>query len=170
MSKHYVLMRDVITQYHPQFRKSTALCEYGLTNPHIFNVERLVEECMAAVGPYEFIDGDHADFSDGSDCKTASIRLKVAGTSINSFTGEISGVETAGGGRKAGALRAVIYNPHKDKLMYYFLPKRVWANHITIHPTSGAGKVMFSYNKKHDDIVKFTGHECSSFRQLALAI
>ena len=169
MSKSLVLMRDVITIYHPEFRKSRDLRSYGMKHPDIFNVERLIEESLAAVGPYKFIDGDHCDFTDGSDSKTASIRVNPSSPGRNTHIGEIAGVETAGGGRKEGALRCTIYNPHKDELRFYFLPKRMWSNHITLHPTSGVGKVMYTYNRVHDDIIKFQGYECGSFEDLARA-
>jgi hypothetical protein len=169
MSKNLVLMRDVICLYHPEFRKSKDLRTYGMKHADIFNVERLIEESLAAVGPYKFIDGDHADFSDGTDSKTASIRVKPLVTGRNSYGGEISAVETAGGGRKAGALRCIIYNPHKDNLKFYFLPKSMWSHHITIHPSSGIGKVMYSYNRPGDYIAKFEGFQCSSFKELARA-
>lgn len=169
MSKSLVLMRDVICVYHPKFRKSRDLRSYGLSNPDIFNVERLIEESLAAIGPYEFIDGDHEDFSDGTDSKTASIRANPERPGGNSFKGEIAGVETAGGGRKAGALRCTIYNPHKDNLKFYFLPKSMWQNHITIHPTSMVGKIVYNYHKPTDFINKLAGYECANFEELARA-
>ena len=167
MSKNLVLMRDVICVYHPEFRKSKDLQAYGLKHSDIFNVERLIEESLAAVGPYQFIDGDHADFSDGTDSKTASIRVNPIKPGANSHNGEISGVETAGGGRKAGALRCTIFNPHTDSLKFYFLPKSMWSRNITIHPSSGVGKIVYTYHRPYDHIVKFHGHECSSFEELA---
>ena len=171
MSKSLVLMRDVICEYHPRFRKSAEIRRFGLECPDHFKVERLVEECLAALGPYEFVDGDHYDFSDFSDSKTASIRLNPVQPGRNTHIGEIAGVETAGGGQKAGSLRCTIYNPHKPggELKFYFLPRSFWKNYITIHPSSGVGKIMYSYNRVHDDIVKFSGYECSSFKELARA-
>jgi hypothetical protein len=169
MSKNLVLMRDVICVYHPEFRKSKDLQAYGLKHSDIFNVERLIEESLAAVGPYQFINGDHADFSDGTDSKTASIRVNPIKPGTNSHKGEISGVETAGGGQKAGALRCTIFNPHTDSLKFYFLPKSMWSRNITIHPSSGVGKIMYTYHRPYDHIVKFHGHECSSFEELARA-
>ena len=170
MSKNLVLMRDVICVHHPKFIKSEVLRNWGMEDPDIFNVERLVEQCLAAVGPYDLIDEAHADFSDGSDSKTASIRVSAAAPGSICYRGEISGVEAAGGGRKAGALRCTIYNPHKDELKFYFLPKSVWSQSITIHPTSLRGKIVYTYNKYHDYIPKFQGYECSSFTDLALAV
>lgn len=169
MSKSLVLMRDVICLYHPAFRKSADLRSYGMKHPHIFNVERLIEESLAAVGPYKFIDGDHCDFSDGTDSKTASIRVNPAKPNGNSYVGEISGVETAGGGRKIGALRCTIYNPHQDELKYYFLPLQMWRDYITIHPTSQVGKIMYTYNRPLDYIARFEGHQCRDFVELARA-
>jgi hypothetical protein len=167
MSKSLVLMRDVICIYHPEFRKSKDLRRYGMKHSDIFNVERLIEESLAAVGPYKFIDGDHADFSDGTDSKTASIRVNPSREGGNSYVGEITGVETAGGGQKAGALRCTIYNPHLNGLKFYFLPKSLWSRHITIHPSSGVGKVMYSYHQPTDFIKKFQGYECGDFEELS---
>lgn len=171
MTKNLVLMRDVICQYHPRFRKSATVRKFGLECPDHFNIPRLVEECFAAVGPYDFVDGEHYDFSDFSDSKTASIRLNPIRPGYNSHTGEISGVETSGGGQKAGALRCIIYNPHKDggELKFYFLPRHFWANNITLHPSSGIGKIMYTYNRVYDTIVKFHGYECEDFEELALS-
>ena len=170
MSKNLVLMRDIICVHHPKFIKSKALRDIGMEDPDIFNVERLVEQCLAAVGPYDLIDAAHADFSDGSDSKTASIRVNPERPGCASHGGEITGVETSGGGRKAGALRCTIYNPHKDEVKFYFLPKSVWSQSVTIHPTSLVGKIKYTYNKYHDYIPKFQGYECSSFTDLALAV
>jgi hypothetical protein len=169
MSKNLVLMRDVICVHHPKFIKSKTLRDMGMEDPDIFNVERLVEQCLAAVGTYDLIDEAHADFSDGSDSKTASIRVNPQRPGSICHYGEISGVETASGGRKLGALRCTIYNPHKDELKFYFLPKSVWSRSITIHPTSQIGKIMYTYNRYHDYIPKFQGYECNSFIDLALA-
>lgn len=162
-------MRDVICIYHPSFRKSKDLQSYGMKNPEIFNVERLTEESLAAVGPYKFIDANHADFSDGTDSKTASIRPNPSKVGGNTYMGEISAVETAGGGRKSGALRCTIYNPHLDNIKFYFLPKSMWENHISVHPSSNVGRIMYSYYKPNDYISKFDGYECSSFEELARA-
>jgi hypothetical protein len=167
MSKSFALMRDVITIYHPEFRKSKDLCKYGLKNSNMFNVERLVEESLAAIGPYKFIDGEHMDFDDGTDSKTASIRENPVVRGHNSYAGEIAAVSTAGGGQKSGGLRCTIYNPHWDELLFYFLPKKFWVKNITIHPSSGIGKIMYTYNLQKNYISKLNGYQCSSFEKLA---
>lgn len=170
-NKSQVFMRDIICKHHPRFIKSRSIRKFGLECPEHFNIARLVEESFAAIGPYDFVDGDHHDFSDFSDSKTASIRLNPVKAGHNTHVGEISGVSTAGGGQKVGDLRCPIYNPHKPggELRYFYLPRKFWLNHITIHPSSGIGKIMYSYNRNTDDIAKFRGYEFDSFEALALA-
>ena len=169
MSKEFVLMRDVICLNHPRFKRSKDLRKYGLDQPHLFNVTRLVEESLAAIGGYKFIDSDHSDFDDGSDSKTASIRKNSKTSGGNSFLGEISAVSSAAGILKEGALRCTIYNPHEDGLRYYFLPKDMWREHITLHPTSGLGKIIFSYNKLKNSIKLLDDYRLGTFKEMAEA-
>lgn len=161
-------MEEIINVYHPEFIKSADLRRFGLQNPQHFKVEHLIEECMAAVGPYTFVNGAHQDFSDGSDCKTASIRCNPKTLFSNSYVGEIANVATAGGGQKKGDLRCVIYNPHLDELKFYYLPRHFWASNITIHPSSGIGKIVFTYHQPSDYISKLNGYACKDFVDLAM--
>ena len=162
-------MRDMITKHHPEFADNASLRKYAMKNPEIFNVERLVEQTLAELGHYDFVDGDHYDFSDYSDSKTASIRVNPRKPGGNSFGGEIAGVETAGGGRKRGALRCTVFNPHEDQLHYYFLPVKMWSRCITIHPTTQVGKILYSYYRPDNTIAKFEPYECESVTALAQA-
>lgn len=169
MSKELVLMKEVICKYHPNFVISRDLRNFGVKYPDHFKVEKLVEECLAALGPYTYINAAHADFSDGTDSKTASIRLNPVKLGQFTCRGEIAGVTSVAGQLKSGGLRCTIYNPHSNGLKFYFLPKDMWENHITYHPTSGIGKIMYSYNIQTDFIPKFNGYECRDFVDLALA-
>lgn len=171
MSKEMIMMRDIICNYHPRFTRSKDVRKFGLESPNYFNVSALIEECLAEVGGYNFVDGEHYDFDDYSDSKTASIRIKSATKSDNTYFGEITAVSTAAGVLKSGALRCIIYNPHTENgsLKYYFLPKYFWKNIVTIHPTSKLGKIVYSYNRKLDHIKRFNGYECGSFEELATA-
>ena len=56
MSKNLLLMKEVVTKYHPSFVNSKDLTKYALAQPHIFDVPRLVEETFAAIGGYNFVD------------------------------------------------------------------------------------------------------------------
>lgn len=171
LSKEFLLMRDIICEYHPSFLESKKLRKFGLEQPNLFKVEKLVEQSMAsaASGEYDHIDADYADFSDGSDSKTSSISRNVEKNQKTSYRGHIEGVSKVTGGEKAGALRCVIYNPHKEELRYYFLPKSMWINNITIHKVSGIGRIQFTYNVVKNIIPKFEGFECLDFEDLAYA-
>lgn len=162
MSKEHSLMVDIIAYYHPDFVQSDDLQKLGVSKPHIFKVEHLIEECMAAVGPYTFTDGAHEDFSDGTECKTASTWY----VSANREAGEISNVVTAGGSKKAGDIRCVIYINYTGDLKYYYLPKSFWEKNITYHNSSNIGKIKFKYNTITDTIDKFVGYECKDFVEL----
>jgi hypothetical protein len=169
VSKEYLIMRDIICAYHPSFFKNKKLRKFGLEQPGLFKVEKLVEQSMASLGSYDYIDAAHADFSDGSDSKTASISINPKVIGQKSYRGYISSVSNVGGNQKAGALRCVIYNPHKQDLRYYFLPKNFWIDHVIIDCGSGEGRIEYLYNIDKDTINKFKGYECVDFEELAFA-
>lgn len=160
MSKHLVLMREVICKYHPLFKRSKERAELALTRPEIFNVEKLVEESLSHLGSYDYVDADHADFSDGSDSKTATIDK-------NKKVGYITNVISSAGEYKAGALRCIIYNPFDMNLLYFFLPKRAWTPLVSV--SQGKGRIMFYYSLNNNSISRFENYRVNSFKQLALA-
>lgn len=167
-TKEYVIMRDIICKHHPEFADCKALRTYGLKHSDIFNVTKLVEQTLAHLGNYNLLEDDsHADFSDGTDSKTASIRINPTKPNANTHAGEISGVTSIAGSQKAGDLRCTIFNPHTDSVRCYYLPKRMWRNNITYHPTSGVGKIVYTYNTYKDTISKLEGYECKDFVELA---
>jgi hypothetical protein len=169
MSKNKLLATEIVAKYHPTYRRHSERKANLLKNPDHYKLTYLVEEAMASVGSRKFVDGDHYDLDDYSEIKTASIRSTTSTKNGTCFAGEITGVTGASGNEKVGPIRLVIYNPHTDSLMYYMLPKDVWAKTITRHPTSGIGKVTYTYNSTTDSIKKFDGYRVKSFRQLALA-
>ena len=166
MNKTQRLLEDVIFPYHPEFRMA-AVRRFALRSPHLISIERSVEEAMAAAGGYEFIDGDHCDFPDGTDCKTASVRSRPRLEGSQSHVGEISNIMTAGGGEKKSALRCVIYCAPQDRLDYYFIPKSYWEERITVHPSSGVGKLVFSYHRGDDCIHSLEPFRVRDFEELA---
>ena len=159
MSKSLVLMRDVICIYHPEFRVSKDLRAYGMKHPDIFNVERLVEESLAAVGPYEFVDQDGYDFTDLSDSKTTTINA-------NTRTGTIGSVET-----KIGALRITAYNPFKESADYFYVSKRDMK--YVKSPCYGVNdhkeRILFKWSEKGDTYNMFEDYRVKSFEDLARA-
>jgi len=113
MSKNQLLMEQIVCVYHPEFVKSQDLRNFGQSHAEIFNIERLIEESLAAVGGYAFVDAAGYDFlPDYSDSKTVSV--------VNNGKNKviiISNVEN-----KIGALRVTIYNPFNDMIDYMFIP------------------------------------------------
>lgn len=164
MSKQHVLMRDIITQYHPDF-KSRSVKRLALSRPELFNVERLIEECMAEIGGYQHVGGEHQDFSDGSDSKTSSIRRNPKKGSQVCYSGQIKNVRTAGGNLKIGALRVVIYNPILQNCGYYFLPRDFWTACVS-NGYRGLGVIGYSYNCLSQHIPRFKDYQCESFEHL----
>ena len=159
MSKSLVLMRDVISIYHPEFRKSKDLRTYGIKHPDIFNIERLVEESLAAVGPYEFVDQEGYDFTDLSDSKTTTINA-------NTRVGTISSVET-----KIGALRITAYNPFKESADYFYVSKRdmKYVKSPCYGNNDHKERILFKYSTKSDAYGMFEDYRVKSFEELAQA-
>ena len=159
MSKSLVLMRDVICIYHPEFRVSKDLRTYGMKHPDIFNVERLIEESLAAVGPYEFVDKEGYDFTDLSDSKTTTINA-------NTRVGTISSVET-----KIGALRITAYNPFKESADYFYVSKRdmKYVKSPCYGNNDHKERILFTYSKKGDAYGMFEDYRVRNFEELARA-
>jgi hypothetical protein len=159
MSKNLVMMRDVICIYHPEFRKSKDLRSYGLKHYDIFNIERLIEESLAAIGPYKFVDEEGYDFTDLSDSKTTTINA-------NTRVGTISSVET-----KIGALRITAYNPFKDSADYFYVSRRDMK--YVKSPCYGVNdhkeRILFKWTEKGDTYNMFEDYRVKSFQELATA-
>ena len=159
MSKSLVLMRDVICIYHPRFRNSPDIKRFGLECPEHFNIERLIEESLAAVGPYRFVDEDGYDFSDLSDSKTTTINA-------NTRVATISNVET-----KIGALRITAYNPFKESVDYFYVSKRdlkyVKSPCYGVHDHKE--RIVFTWSEKNDTYNMFEDYRVKSFTELAKA-
>ena len=159
MSKSLVLMRDVICVYHPSFSSSSDLQKFGLEMPERFNIERLIEETLAALGPYRYVDEAGYDFTDYSDSKTTTINA-------NTRVGTIGSVET-----KIGALRITAYNPFKDAADFFYVSKRDLK--YVKSPCYGVNdhkeRILFTYTAKGDTYNTFDDYRVKNFRELALA-
>ena len=159
MSKSLVLMRDIICVYHPSFSSSPDLQKFGLEMPERFNIERLIEETLAALGPYRYVDEAGYDFTDYSDSKTTTINA-------NTRVGTIGSVET-----KIGALRITAYNPFKDAADFFYVSKRDLK--YVKSPCYGVNdhkeRILFTYTAKGDTYNTFDDYRVKNFRELALA-
>ena len=159
MSKSLVLMRDVICMYHPSFKSSPDLQKFGLEMPERFNIEHLIEETLAAIGPYQFVDEEGYDFTDLSDSKTTTINA-------NTRVGTVSSVET-----KIGALRITAYNPFKDAADFFYVSKRdlQYVKSPCYGVNSHKERILFTYSTKGDTYGMFEDYRVETFGELALA-
>lgn len=166
-SKSNLIFSEIIFKHNTMFMSNTDLQSIAIDNPEVFNIERLVELTMAEVGGYNYIDGAHCDFDDGSECKTASVRPSTKGSS-NSYQLEISNVVSTGGNSKSGAIRVVLYNPHTYKLKYYYLPENTIHNiGVNYHSTTNSGRIFATWNRITDKCNKLDKFEVDSFETLA---
>ena len=157
MDKNKALMQEVIVKHHPEFKNRPELSSYGLEYSEMFNIERLIEETLAAVGKYHFVDGDGYDFTDYSDSKTVTINK-------NTLKAEISSVEN-----KIGALRITAFNPVSNSVDYFFVP----ADDLDDVRLPCYGKhhhkkrVVFQYNEQKDHYNQFEKYRLPSFVRMA---
>jgi hypothetical protein len=169
-SKSNLILEEVILKHNDKCKTNDSLQTFLRENIDIIKIERLVEYTMAEVGGYDFIDSSHCDFSDGTECKTASVRQNpVKNTpACKSHTIEISNVSSAGGNLKSGALRVVLYNPILYKLKYYFIPNEDILNlGYNCHPTTGIGRLYATWNSSLDECRKLDKYEVETFEALA---
>ena len=172
MCKNAVLLRDIIFKYDPFFA-SAETQKIFLRDPDNIRVERMIEQTMALVGGYKSvgdcpIEGVHKYFSDGSECKTASITSNASGTSKNSFRFAITSVRSSSGIKKTGDLRVVIYNPHLDKCHFMFIPNSLLQNGLTIRKTTNNhGELVGRWNCKKNSFSKYDYFIVDSFEELA---
>ena len=160
MCKNLVFMRDIVCKYHPEFRKSADLRKYGIKHNDIFNIERLVEESLAAVGPYNFVDADGYDFSDYSDSKTTSVNQKTSIVTVGSVENKI------------GALRITAYNYFRDTADYFFVPE-CDLEHVKsacYGVNEHKQRIQFAYSTVKENYYGwFEEYRVGSFKELALA-
>ena len=167
MCKNKTLFRNIVNKYHPDF-KSKSLLKQVEKHPSIFNIEHLIELTMAEIGGYKFIDADHCDFSDGTECKTGSVSPNPTKPGRNSYRLEISNVVSQAGNIKEGDVRVVIYNPHTNSQTYYYIPQEDLTKiGINYHPTTGIGRIFATWNSKKNTISKLDKYEVESFEELA---
>jgi hypothetical protein len=168
------LLREVILENNKWFKEDYGIRRAFLKVPKAFNYTYLIEETMAlsSEGKYDFVDASHYDFSDLSECKTASIQQDRSKNNT-SYYAYITNVQSEAGNLKVGGIRAVIFNPFKEKLHYIFIPKDVV--HTLMHTKNGDKKksrnMRFSYRMDTGfqyAVKKYGFIECHSFKELAM--
>jgi hypothetical protein len=158
--KNLLIMKEIITVYHPDYISNESLRSYGLKEPCNTNIPRLVEQSLAAVGGYTFVDANGYDFSDYSDSKTTTDAEYDRAMRIGNVQNKI------------GALRITTYNPHNDTLSYFFMPKSAVdefkENNGTFKDKNGE-RIRTTWKKKTDHYNFFESFRLQSFEKLALA-
>ena len=155
--KNRKILKDIIMVHHPKFlnRKDD--------DPRYYNVPFLLEETMAIQGGFEFVDGDHFDFSDGTEAKSATVTLKTVSTkSKNNHRMIISNTISLAGIEKSGDLRVVVYNNVTDALEYFFIPQRDIRALSTI-PKKGVPRIEARYNSVTNKIPRLEKYRVSDF-------
>jgi hypothetical protein len=157
MCKHTVFFEKIIFKYHPEYQ-SIAIRKWARKNPTHFNIERLIEETIAHIGGYDFIDVAGKDFNDvdQSDAKTATIRA-----TDRKFT--IASVEN-----KIGSLRIVLYNEVTAGVKFLYIPK----GYVTMlsercGSESQKYKIRGTWNQDNDHFNKLHVFRVSTFEELA---
>ena len=138
--------------------------------PKLFNIEHGIELSMAKAGGYEFTDDSHKDFSDGSECKTASVSPNPMVPGRNSHYLEISNVLGRSGVMKSGDIRVVIYNPNptSKKITYLLIPNEVLHEGTFVKRTKSGGSIQGSWNSKKDTLCpKLQKYEVASFSEVS---
>ena len=164
--KTRTLFNEIVHRYHPEF-KSKSMLKLVEKHPGIFNIGHLIELTMAEIGGYDVVDGHGYDFSDGTECKTASVMPTASifkGTLRQSYPVYISGVvQPITGAMKTGDIRAVVYNPHIMSIMFYYIPHKVYKDWYV----NKKGSLMATYNSKKNVIPKWEPYRVDTFKQLA---
>lgn len=158
LNKHQLILRDIACQHIDRYRNSWPIIQDHWRD---FNVEHLVEQAMAELGGYEFVDAHHYDNSDYSDTKTASINTHDRFATVGSI------LSRDGGTAKQGDLRVVLYNPYYDRLDYYFMPKAGWES-IREYGQANRNKLRAKYNPDLDQVYKWHQWRVPTFKDLAL--
>lgn len=165
--KTITLFRDIVHKYHPEF-KSKSMLKLVEKHPKIFNIGHLIELTMAEVGGYDVVDAHGYDFSDGTECKTASVTptaLIIRGVRLPTYKVVISGVGRRDtGALKTGDIRVVLYNPHTTSAMFYYLPHKIYKDWPV---TRNRGALEATWHYTRNLIKKWDPYKVDTFEQLA---
>lgn len=143
--KHYII-KNIVLQYYPQYLNTTPeIQEWLLSYPEHFDSLYLMEQTIAMIGGYEFVNEQGYDFNDKckSDLKTVSISINGRrGSAVSYAVTPIRNVKT-----KIGPIRLAVYNIHTDEMMYYVMEPEFYRTLIDKTDT-----IKLYYNRQLDGI------------------
>jgi hypothetical protein len=159
MNKHQRILKDIAHVHLPEYQDPRHLAVFDTRWRH-YNVEHIVEDAMAHVGGYSYVDKDHYDNSDYSETKTGTCRQHDRTATISSIISRHT--KTA----KAGDIRAVIYNEFTGNLDYFFLPKAEWEL-LREHGEANCSILRTKYQPATDVYTKWQRFRLGDFETLA---
>jgi hypothetical protein len=164
-NRNFILARDVLTVYHSDYidndKKNFILDmikrgyssqrirkiighPHPLTHPTHYDFSNLMEECIAHVGGYNFIDGSGKDFDDISESDAKLISLyKDNGKRCKSKS--YRGIVRTN--NKIGALRVLCVNEFTNGIDFFFIPKEKWEFLVT---NNKDGRIHFYYDSRFE--------------------
>ena len=164
-SKAKRILTDLVFVHNREFADNNSL-DYVLNHLEYYNIPRLVEETMAVTGGYKFVDEQHFDFSDGTECKTSSVNPIGRLDSPTTHSVVISNTVSRSGVPKSGDLRVVIYNAVTDSLEYFFIPQSDILG-LSCKSPNHKGLISCTYSSIKNKIQKMEQYRCKSFLDVA---
>lgn len=160
MCKPSKILQDIVFPHMHHLFPTKDARNLALKHPKAFNVEHLVEICMAAIGGYNFVDEYGRDFDDidNSDSKTCTLREYSKDLTI----GKIE--------HKIGSFRVVCYNEITDKLDYFYIPtvgRLAEREKGYIAKDRNQERIRTTYNPSTDMYNKLEKYRVKNFYELA---
>jgi hypothetical protein len=107
---HFQNFKEHLPNWHEYDKKTLE----SLLQDGLLEVSTCFENAVANAGGHEVISENHADLSDGSDCKTSSARIHSYGTG---YSAPVSNIAT-----KTGTLRIQVYERIQHEFYYFKIP------------------------------------------------
>lgn len=172
-SKNILFLREIISKYHPMFAYNDIPLEKALRYPDAFNVESLIEDCLAHVGGYKRVYEHGRDFDDEDNSDSKTITVREDKSRKNSYKGNIENIKT-----KKGSLRVTIYNQIAERIDYLYIPDYTTLPLANTRGSAGGTsksadteqkRISVTWNKHGDTYGRFERYRLSSFEELAKA-
>ena len=159
MNKQQRILIDIAHEHLPEYQDPKFLPQFQSRWRH-YSAEHIVEDAMAHVGGYTYVDKDHYDNSDYSETKTGTLSRHDLRVRIGNIVSKHTGTP------KVGDIRAVIYNEFTTELEYFFMPKAEWED-IREHGDANKAVLRASYNQHTGKVIKWERFRVKDFETLA---
>lgn len=169
MNKNYMLIKNIVNKYHPNFKNNPEYQKFALEFYDILNVERLIEQTLAVVGGYNFIDEVGRDFDCISNSDSKTVTVVNNGGRDQSRVMIIGSVE-----HKIGSLRVTVYNPYKNDIDFLYIPRDDVQQLMENDGTRGSAmikkkRIRATWSPSRDTYNKLEKYRVNSFEELAKA-